>query len=361
MVTLVWRDEEKRRFGELTCSLGGFLNARSTAPVLLQLDESNLWYRTFLLSNAIRATYHFFVNRQPVSDPLSKHTLFIPADAVSVYGNQEMSLGIVALPNAKPDIWSQQKPEIPKGTLQSQLFSSTIAGHDYRLSMYTPHEYRTNNTPYPLLLLYDEQTYTTSIPAPTIFDSMIAAGVLRPFVAVLFGHIQRNDRMREMAFYEPFFACVKEELLPYVRQHYFVTHEPELTTVAGASMGGIAVLYSGLRYPELFGNIYSHTGSFHVGPIGERVYQRLEQEIRKQAYTDQRLYLDVGMLEIDEMGCGSPDGGLDAVQGNRYIRDVLQAKGCKVTYVEYAGGHDLLWGGITLADGLKVLLNTDHS
>ncbi len=42
-------------------------------------------------------------------------------------------------------------------------------------------------------------------------------------------------------------------------------------------------------------------------------------------------------------------------------RDVLQAKGYKVSYVEYAGGHDLFWGGATLADALKVLLNSHHS
>ncbi len=60
------------------------------------------------------------------------------------------------------------------------------------------------------------------------------------------------------------------------------------------------------------------------------------------------------------MGCGSPDGGLNAVQSNRYMRNVLQAQGYEVTYVEYAGGHDLLWGGATLADGLKVLLNVHH-
>ncbi len=101
LVTLVWRDDARHKLGELTCSLGGILNSRSMAPVLFQLDESNLWYRTFLLPGNVRATYHFFINNQPVSDPLSKHTFVIPADAVSVYGKQEMKLGIVELPDAE--------------------------------------------------------------------------------------------------------------------------------------------------------------------------------------------------------------------------------------------------------------------
>ena len=360
LVTLIWRDEEKRNVGELTCSLGGILNSRRMAPVLFQLDGSNLWYRTFLLPSSVRATYHFFVNNQPVSDPLSKRTLVVPADTVSVYGKQEMKLGIVELPDAELDIWSQQKPEIPQGKLDTQLFSSAIVGHDYRLSVYTPHDYQTNGAPYPLLLLYDEWTHTTSIPVPTILDNMIAAGVIPPVIAVLFGHVQREERMREMAFYEPFFTCVKEELLPYVRQYYSITHDSALTTVAGASMGAIAAMYSGLRYPELFGNVYSHIGGFHAGPLEERAYPRFEQEIQKHFHAKQRFYLTVGMLEIDEMGFGSPDGGLNAVESNRYMRNVLQAQGYEVTYVEYAGGHDMLWGGATLADGLKVLLNIHH-
>ena len=357
VVTLIWRDEEQHKYGDLTCAIGGILNSRRMAPALFQLEKSNLWYRSFLLTSGIRATHHFFVNNQPVSDPLSKHTFPILGDAVSVYGNREMELGIVELPNAEPDIWTQQKPNVPQGKRHTQLFRSAIVGHAYRLSVYTPFGYSSNNAPYPLLLLYDEYTYTTSIRAPTILDNMIAAGAILPVVAVLFGHVEREDRMREMAFYDPFFTCVKQELLPYIQQRYSVTHEPALTTVAGASMGGIAAMYSGLRYPESFGNVYTHTGSFHSGPLEERAYRRLEQEMQRQGSTQQRFYLDVGVLEIDEMGFGSPDGGLNAVQSNRYLRDILQAKGYTVTYVEYAGGHDLLWGGATLADALKVLLN----
>ena len=105
LMTLVWRAEEQHKQAKLTCSLGGIFNARNMAPVLFQLEKSDLWYRTFLLPSNVRATYHFFVNNQPVSDPLSKHTFTIPADAVSVYGTQEMKLGIVELPGSLFFLW----------------------------------------------------------------------------------------------------------------------------------------------------------------------------------------------------------------------------------------------------------------
>lgn len=364
LVTLVWRDGEQRAFGELTCAFGGILNSRKMAHPLFSLDASDLWYRTYRLPDTMRATYHFFVNGEPVSDPLSQHVLVVPSDTVSPFGMHEMKLAIVELPHATPESWGKRRPDVLQGNMQSQRLYSVLIGHDYRLSVYTPHGYQSEQTAYPLVLLFDEWTYTQVIPTPAILDVLIADGVIPPLVTVLFGHIEREDRMREMNFYEPFFAFLVEELLPWIRQHYHVTHERAHTTIAGASMGGIAALYSGLRYPEHFGNIYSHTGSFHTMSAGERAYQRLERAIPERTHTSQHVYLDVGMLECDEMGFGSSDGGPNAVDSNCIVRNFLRARGYQVTYSEYTGGHDLLWGAATLADALKMLVchpSPDHT
>lgn len=359
LVTLVWRDFEGRTPGELACALGGILNSRKMAPPLFHLENSDLWYRTYRLPSYVRATYHFFVNGEPISDPLSQHIWSVPPDPVSVYGEKEMDLAMVELPASIVEHWGFQRAGISQGNVQTELIHSSIVGHDYRISIYTPPGYQANGAPYPLLLLYDEWTYTQVIPTPIILDNMCAIGVILPLVVVLFGHIGREDRMREMGFYEPFFDCVVQELLPWIWKRYHVTHEAAQTTVAGASMGGIAAVYSALRYPELFGKVYSHTGSFHAGPPSERAYQRLERELMQRPAAPQRFYLDVGMLERDEMGFGSPDGGPNALESNRALRDMLHAQGHSVTYVEYAGGHDLLWGAATLVEALQVLLPGD--
>jgi len=217
-------------------------------------------------------------------------------------------------------------------------------------------DYRGDGEPYPLLLFFDEWTYTHVIPLPKILDNLIAGGAIPPLVAALFGHTRREDRMREMGFYEPFFACVGQELLPWLWERYAVSRNPAQTTVAGASMGGIAAMYSGLLYPEIFGNIYSHTGSFQAGPPTERAYQRLEHALKRRPVIPQRFYLDVGMLERDEMGFGSPDGGSNALESNRMMRDLLRKLGYEVHYIEYPGGHDLLWGAAPVADALKILI-----
>lgn len=360
LVTLLWRDR-KEPVGTLQCSLGGILNSRRMAPELEHLEGTDLWYKSYRLPDNVSATYHFFVNGTPTPDPLCPRTFVVPPDDVSPFGEHETRLAIVELPNAMSQPWLEQRAETRRGQFSTQLLHSALVGHDYRLCVYTPHNYQPGGEAYPLLLLYDAWTYTQVIPTQTILDNMIAAGILPPIIAVLFGHNKREERMREMAFYQPFFQCVMQELLPYIEQHYHISSDPMKTIVAGASMGGIAAVYSGLCYPERFGNILSHTGSFQAGPPQDKAFERIERMLHKHTSMhmrpSQRFYLDVGALERDEMGFGMPDGGPNALMSNRAMQALLHAKGYAVTYWEYPGGHDLLWAPATLAAGLQALLS----
>jgi enterochelin esterase family protein len=64
------------------------------------------------------------------------------------------------------------------------------------------------------------------------------------------------------------------------------------------------------------------------------------------------MYMNAGTMEIR---AHEPDI-ISHLQSNRYMRDVLIAKGYDVTYHEYAGGHDYSWWRGLLADGLIALI-----
>jgi enterochelin esterase family protein len=66
-----------------------------------------------------------------------------------------------------------------------------------------------------------------------------------------------------------------------------------------------------------------------------------------------QFYMNAGVFEAAFWG--GPGGVAGILESNRHMRDVLLAKGYKVTYQEFVGGHDYLsWRGL-LADGLIAL------
>ncbi len=208
-----------------------------------------------------------------------------------------------------------------------------------------------------LLLLFDGWTYMQLIPTPTILDNLIAAGKLPPLIAVFFSHLQREERMREMAFNRPLIAWVQQELLAWIQQQYSITSDPSRRVVGGVCMGAIAAMLTGLHTPDLFGSGLCQSGSFQHKLPEDTEHERLAREIAERAFVPLRFHLDIGLLECESLGFGMPDGGPDALLSNRHPRNILRAKGYDVDYVEFAGGHDpVCWPGV-LPDALMALLS----
>jgi enterochelin esterase family protein len=113
--------------------------------------------------------------------------------------------------------------------------------------------------------------------------------------------------------------------------------------------------YCGLRHSELFGNVLSQSGSFwyHAGwPETPATYATERGWLARQFATTPtlplRFYLEVGRFE----------NASSMLASNRWLRDVLLAKGYPVTYQEFDGGHHYIsWRG-SLADGLIALMGS---
>jgi enterochelin esterase family protein len=187
------------------------------------------------------------------------------------------------------------------------------------------------------MVVFDGDTYSTEIPLPGILDSLIGAKRIPPTVAILFDNGSAPGRLADLANSKRFASFVATELVPWVRQHYSVTHSADHTIIAGSSAGGLGATYIALKYPDVFGNVLSQSGAFWRGneASNEPPYEWLTAQYAASPKVSVRFFLDVGSLETRGALGGAAPSLLDA---NRHLRDVLKAKGYAIDYFEVPNG-----------------------
>lgn len=378
LVTFLWRAD-----GELdnVVVFGNWSTFDLDDLQMFRLRETDCWYRTYRMPNALRASYWFAPNDSLVPwravtsseefnrrlenfrpDPLNPRTLTFPGPG--------RVASVVELPGTPPQPWIIPQPDVPNGELQSHQLHSAILDNERRVWTYLPPGYTHDAEPYHLLIVLDGAQYTSVIPTPVILDNLLATGHIPPMVAIFVDNAEGTEeersgpRSRELPCYPPFADFLAEELVPWARANYHVSTDPSHTIVAGSSFGGLAAAYAAFRHPELFGNVLSQSGSFQWKPGhdpfeaesgGEQEDEWLIREYAICPRRDVRFYLDVGVFDSRTLP-GERPGILLA---NRHMRNVLQAKGYPLHYAELCGGHDYAcWRG-TVADGLLALQELD--
>lgn len=313
---------------------------------LSHLADTDLWFLTVRLPKAARFSYAFLAAGKKYTDPFNLHPLTAESESMA-----EMS-------DAPAQAWIQPLPNVPTGEIKTLKINSDILKKERSVSVYTPAGYAADKRPYGLLIVFDGWDYRRLIPLPTILDNLIASRKITPLVAVLIHNESQATRNRELGCDEQFTDFLAKELVPWARKSYRIGANPMRTIVAGASLGGVAAAYCGLRYPEIFGNVLSQSGAFwhYPGWPGKEVAENgtgwLARQFEAQRKLPVRFYMEAGLFEID--------APLTILAENRRLRDVLKAKGYELTYSEFVGGHDYInWRG-SVADGLIALVGKDQ-
>jgi enterochelin esterase family protein len=206
-----------------------------------------------------------------------------------------------------------------------------------------------------MLLLFDGGAALSLMPTHRILDNLFADGQIQPMVAVFVDNATDTSRNVELPCNEDFVRFIEAELMPWARAGYAVSHDPLDGYVTGASYGGLASLWIGLRLPNLFGNVISQSASLWWGPGFDLDKPNTAQDYRPEWLVEQyagssclplRIWMEVGLMEPDDR----------MIEPNRHMKAVLEAKGYHLTYGEFAGGHDYaVWRG-TLATALSTML-----
>ncbi|HKP15844.1 MAG TPA: alpha/beta hydrolase-fold protein [Gemmatimonadaceae bacterium] len=347
LVTFVWHgDSATKNVALVNTAVASYAPAEA---LLARIPGTNVWYRSYPARADARFVYELSVNDNLVPfdqvtdwgartatfrrDPFNTRVF-----EAAIFGRgQSYAEG----PRAPREEWIAERPGVAKGSVEKTTFTSKLLGTARDVWIYTPPGYdslsrRTDGLP--LLLTFDGGEYVSSIPGPTILDNLIAARRIAPMIGVFVGSAegQRDVELGTNAQYVEFLAT---ELLPWIREKHRLAASPRGNVVAGSSLGGLAAAFVAYRHPELFGNVLSQSGAFMYGSPGGAATEALTREIEASPRRDVAFHLEAGIYEEVRL-----ENGIDLLTSNRHLRDVLRAKGYRLTYDEFAGGHsDLNW------------------
>ncbi|HYK12094.1 MAG TPA: alpha/beta hydrolase-fold protein [Gemmatimonadales bacterium] len=189
-----------------------------------------------------------------------------------------------------------------------------------------------------LVVAFDGGVYVDAMGLPSMLDSLIADGRIRPTVALMIEDASGTARLNDLANRAWFVGLVTDHVLPWLHQRWRVTSDPRRTIITGSSAGGLAAAYLAFARPDVFGNVASQSGAFWRGAEASNIapYEWLTDQYAHSPRKPIRLVLDVGSTEFHGAMNGAAPSILDA---NRRLRDVLKAKGYDVGYVEVPGGQ----------------------
>lgn len=319
-----------------------------------KLLETNLWYITYKVRSDVRFKYSFSVNDSLNThcekrwdnlkyDELNKNRLIFKDED----GKEDYIDSYVVMPKAPEHYWDKERSGISKGKINEHQFHSENLQKDRRIRIYAPSGYDESSKPYGFLILTDGDAYIDNLSATTVIDNLIADKKIPPIVTIFIDSTE--TRTEELECNDTFGEIIVKELLPWVRDNYNISDKADEAVIGGLSSGGLAASYIGLKHSEVFGNVLSESGSYWYKPENYEGYEPdcwLHTQFKAIDKLPLKFYLNVGVLEHKEGMIGT----------NIILRDTLIEKGYTVDFEYFKSGHDYLYWGETLANGLISLI-----
>jgi enterochelin esterase family protein len=268
-------------------------------------------------------------------DPATGMRFLDPLNRRSVSNGVGSRNNFFYMPETMPSPFSIRRAEVTVGALTRHRVDTWMLQEDGERDVYL---YRPPiNRPAPLLVVYDGVDYLQRSKLAVIVDNLIAEKRIRP-IAMAFLQNGKRRRGVEYACSDATIAWLDHEILPLARKQLNlldIEENPGAYGVLGASLGGLMSIYTGLRMPEVFGNVLSQSGVFE---FEGRDFAAVDL-IRHSHGRNIKIWMDVGKLEW-------------LLEDNRRMQPLLRDKGYQVIYREFSGGHnytswrDDIWRGL---------------
>ena len=231
----------------------------------------------------------------------------------------------------------------------------TPKGKNRPLHIYLPDDYLSGMDRYPVLYFFDghnlfsddDATYGKCWGLKTFLDKWDRKLIL---VGIECGH-EGDERLSEYMPYRPLLTTrfamyfpmgsktmdwIVHEVKPMIDRDYRTLPDREFTGIGGSSMGGLMAIYAGVHYNHVFSKAACVSSA--VGFCMRPLLKDLRQSTIRP---DSRFYLSWGTKEA--FGIKDPtkdDRSSKTYKWNKQVRDVLEAKGARVTmYCQVGGAH----------------------
>ena len=226
--------------------------------------------------------------------------------------------------------WLPFKPNyLPKIVLISDEFEIPQLNKTRKIWALLPHDYDSSSESYPVMYLQDAQNLFNEEAEYGNWEIDKKLAVMSEYkigkiIIVAIEHA-KEDRIKEYNVGttllgkgqgKKYIKFLTETLKPFVDSNFRTKKEREFTGIGGSSMGALVSIFSGIRYPEIFGRLMIFSPSLWVGP---------KLKIKSQEETqDTKIYLYAGGDESETM--------IDQVQKfkNQMIEDGFVANRMKI-------------------------------
>ena len=264
---------------------------------------------------------------------------------------------------------------VPHGDVRTVWYDSPTLGGARRMHVYTPPDYDTCETTYPVLYLIhgggdDDRAWSTIGRAGFIMDNLLAAGLVQPQVVVMpDGHVphppgfslrltgadrtdpaaikRRIDTISKL--HDTFVEDLLTTIMPLVETRYRIRADRDHRAIAGLSMGGAETLRVAPSHLDLF----SHMGVFSMGlqvgidgGVNTNFEERNAAFFADPAETNARLKL---------FYIASGDNDVVVTDGPRPLSETLARHGIEHIFNESTGGHVWINWRLYLRDFAQLL------
>jgi enterochelin esterase family protein len=285
-----------------------------TTPNGVRLGGSDLWLHAAALPQDARLEYEIRLDGEKLlTDPLN------PLTETGGLGTKS----VVLMPEYVPPQFTETLEGIPQGALSEDIaLASASLGYDVNYRVYTPAGYEKLSR-LPVIYVTDGQDYLEFGRMATVLDNLIAAGEIRPLIAVFIdprdtetGENLRNEQFFDNPKYGDFIA---QELVPAVDKAYRTDRSPQARAILGASNGGYHSAYFARQHSDLIGLIGMMSPNLEYNPALLSEYEQGER-------LPVKVFLSTGRWH-------------DFLDSSRRMRELLEAKDYSLLYIETDEGH----------------------